>query len=209
MSNKNQLPRTVWIVSGPSGSGKTSLCDAFLQDDFWSKRLMKSVSYTTRPMRPGEKEGKDYIHMTPQKFLSLKRAGVFLEREKIFGFDYGTPKKVLEDARRADKDLLLCIDVKGAKRVKKFFKKNAVSIFILPPQLKALRGRLKKRLTESEKDIEKRLRRVKTELSYIKDYDYVVVNDDFNVALKKLKSILTAKHCEGAYVLRSIGKTYR
>ncbi len=209
MSNKNQLPRTVWIVSGPSGSGKTSLCDAFLQDDFWSKRLMRSVSYTTRPMRPGEKEGKDYIHMTPQKFLSLKRAGAFLEREKIFGFDYGTPKKAIEDARRADKDLLLCIDVKGAKRVKKFFKKNAVSIFILPPQLKALRGRLKKRLTESEKDIEKRLRRVKTELSYIKDYDYVVVNDDFNVALKKLKSILTAKHCEGAYVLRSIGKTYR
>ncbi len=208
MSSKRAPSQTVWIVSGPSGSGKTSLSDALLDSYGWREKLMKSVSYTTRPRRDGEKDGKDYVHIKPEAFLRLKRAGALLESEKIFGFYYGTPKKAVYDARRAGKDLLLCIDVKGARRVKNFFK-NAVSIFILPPEIKILRQRLKKRLTENEKEIARRLKRVKKELSYMGDYDYVVINDDFNVALKRLQSILTARQCEGEYVLRSIGKTYR
>lgn len=196
MSNRRPRAPMVWIVSGPSGSGKTTLVQALLKDRLWGKRLMKSVSCTTRPRRPGEKDGKDYTHISAEKFLSLAKRGAFLEREKIFGFYYGTPKKVIRMAREAGKDLLLCIDVKGAQTVKRFFSKNARSIFILPPRIKTLSERLRHRSTENKKDIEKRLRRVKIELSYKKDYDYVVVNDDFAAAFKKIKSILLAQKAQ-------------
>jgi len=209
MLNKEKTNRRAWVISGPSGSGKTTLCEALLKDAFWRKRLAKSVSYTTRPLRSGEKEGRDYRHISEEKFLKLKRDGGFYESEKIFGSYYGTPKKAFLDAKREGKDLLLSIDVKGARSLRKSLGKDAVSIFVLPPGLKVLQQRLRHRSTEGKKDIEKRLRRVKIELSFMKDYDYIVVNDDLKVALAKLKSILTAKQCEGTYVLRTIGKAYR
>ena len=209
MLNKKNMAHRAWIISGPSGSGKTTLCEALLKDAFWSKRLVKSVSYTTRPLRRGEKEGRDYRRISEERFLRLKEDGGFYESEKIFGFYYGTPKKAFLDAGKEGKDLLLSIDVKGARSLRKSLGRKAVSIFVLPPELKVLRERLRLRSTEGKKDIENRLRRVKIELSFMKDYDYIVVNDDFNVALAKLKSILTTKQCEGAYVLRTIGKAYR
>lgn len=198
-----------WIVSGPSGSGKTTLCEALLKDSFWKRHLLKSVSYTTRPLRSGEKDGRDYKHVPESQFLRLMRRGGFLESEKIFGSYYGTPKKAVKDAARSGRQLLLSIDVNGARTVRKYFGKHAASIFILPPGIKVLSQRLRRRSTEGEKDIAKRLRRVKIELSFMKDYDYIVVNDDLGEALRKLKSILTAKQCEGDYVLRSVGKAYR
>jgi len=209
MLSKEKMAHRAWIISGPSGSGKTTLCEALLKDVFWRKRLAKSVSYTTRPLRRGEKEGRDYRRISEERFLRLKEDGGFYESEKIFGFYYGTPKKAFLDANKAGKDLLLSIDVKGARSLRKSLGRQAVSIFVLPPGLKALRRRLRRRSTEGKKDIENRLRRVKIELSFMKDYDYIVVNDDLKVALAKLKSILTAKQCEGTYVLRTIGKAYR
>jgi guanylate kinase len=207
MSSRASGPGRVWIVSGPSGSGKTSLCEALLRDRFWRRRLMKSVSFTTRPKRPGEREGRDYRHISTEGFRRLIRERAFLEHEKIFGFYYGTPKKNIADARSAGKDLLLCIDVKGARTVRKFLKNRARSIFILPPGIEALSERLHKRATDDKKDIVLRMRRVKMELSYRKDYDDVVVNDDFGAALKKMKDILRAEK-EG-YVLRPAGKIDR
>lgn len=187
----------MWIISGPSGSGKTSICNGLLADPAWKKRIFRSVSYTTRPLRPQEKDGRDYIHVTEPQFERMERSGSFLENEKIFGFRYGTSRSMLNDARKQNKDLLLCIDVKGAQTVRKNLGKEKVcSIFLLTPELKALSQRLKDRCTEGKKDIEKRLRRVKIELSYIKKYDYVVVNDRLEDALNKVKSILTAKRCE-------------
>lgn len=209
MSNRVRRTFKVWIISGPSGSGKTTLCDALLKDDHWKPRLVKSVSYTTRPKRPGEVEGRDYVHIGREDFLRLAGQRAFLEQEEIFGAYYGTPKKAVEDAKKAGKDLILCIDVKGARSVRRFFGKSATSIFIVPPHIGALNERLNKRSTESKKDIEKRLKRVKIELSLAKEYDYVVVNDDFSDALKKIKAILLAKSCEGDYVLRTVGKTDR
>lgn len=209
MSNNKGFRSLVWIVSGPSGSGKTTLCEALLKDPFWRKRIVRSVSYTTRPLRPGEKEGRDYVCVPPEKFRRLRAQGAFLESEKIFGFYYATPKKAVREAAAAQKDLLLSVDVKGAQSVRSFFKKDAVSIFILPPHLGALSERLVKRSTEDKKDIAKRLKRVKIELSRMKDYDYIVVNDEFQEALNKLKSILTATRCEGDYVLHSVRKSYR
>lgn len=191
MLNKECRFFKVWIVSGPSGSGKTTLCEAVLKDKAFKNRLLKSVSVTTRALRPGEKEGRDYCHVSEKKFLSLIRCKALFEYEKIFGFYYGTPKRIIEDARAAEKDVLLCVDVKGAQTIRKFFGKKAISIFITTPHLKILKERLKKRSTEDKKEIEKRLKRVKIELSYKKKYDHVVVNDRFDKALKKLKSLLT------------------
>lgn len=193
MSNKRRpvSPR-LWIVSGPSGSGKTSLCEALLNDRVLKKRLMKSVSYTTRPKRIGEQEGRDYWHVSTAEFLRLVKRRAFLETQRIFGFYYGTPKEGIAVAKRRKRDLLLCIDVKGAQKVLKNFRWNAVSIFILPSKMDALAERLEKRSTENKKDIKKRLQRVKIELSYRKGYDHIVVNDDFDEALKKMKAIMMA-----------------
>ncbi len=182
-----------WIISGPSGSGKTSLCEALLKDTFFKKRLIKSVSVTTRPKRAHERPGKDYIYITKEKFLKLLSKRALLEYEEIFGNFYGTPKSIVDEAARASKDVLLCIDVKGARSVRRFFGKNATSIFIKPPNIKVLMQRLQGRSTESKKELEKRLKRVKIELSLSKEYDHIVVNDDFKEALKKMKTILLSK----------------
>lgn len=211
MSNRTKKGFRVWIISGPSGSGKTTLCGALLKDGFWKRRLMKSVSVTTRPRRGGEVSGKDYVHITPEKFLSCLKRRAFLEHERIFGFYYGTPKKAVRDAQRAGKDLLLCIDVKGAQTLRRIFKKQAVSVFILPPRIKTLSERLRKRSTEGKKDIEKRLKRVKIELSLASQYDYCIVNDDFHDALGKIKAILLAQmiSAEKAEILQKIVKRGR
>jgi guanylate kinase len=191
MSNEECRPFRIWIVSGPSGSGKTTLCEAVLKDKAFKNRLLRSVSVTTRALRPGEREGRDYHHVSERKFLSLIRRKALLEYENIFGFYYGTPKQIIVDAQAAGKDVLLCVDVKGAQTIRKFFGKKATSIFIKTPHLKTLSERLKKRCTEDKKEIEKRLKRVKIELSYSKKYDHVVVNDHIDKALEKLKSLLT------------------
>jgi guanylate kinase len=195
-----------WIISGPSGSGKTSLVEALFKEPCWRERLIKSVSVTTRRLRNGEVEGRDYVTVDESAFRSLIRQGALLEYERIFGFYYGTPKKSLDEARREKKDALFCIDVKGAAAVRRALKENVFSIFIMPPSTKVLLERLAGRGTETKKEIEKRLRRVKIEISCAKNYDYVVVNDCFDSALIKIKAILTAKKCEASYV-RPFGKT--
>ncbi|MFH0877043.1 MAG: guanylate kinase [Candidatus Omnitrophota bacterium] len=193
MSSRLRPAPVLWIVSGPSGSGKTSLCQALLKSRPWAGKLLRSVSYTTRLLRPGELEGRDYRRIPEKKFLELKRRKAFLETERIFGAYYGTPKKIIADARRQGKDILLCIDVKGARTVRRQLKGKAVSIFIATPKLGDLTRRLRKRSTENKKDIQKRLRRVKMEFSCAKTYDHVVVNDRFARALGELKEILASK----------------
>ena len=208
MSNKRAQSPIVWIVSGPSGSGKTTLCQALLGERTWGKKLLKSVSYTTRPLRKGETEGRDYHHVSEKEFLELKRKRAFLENEKIFGFYYGTPRKIIADARRRQKDVLLSIDVKGAQTVKKALRAGVVSIFILAPKLGDLIKRLRQRSTENGQEMRRRLKRVKMELAYSRGYDYIVINDYVKKALEQIKSILTAKRCDGDYVLRTIRTTH-
>ncbi|MGE5279194.1 MAG: guanylate kinase [Deltaproteobacteria bacterium] len=180
----------MWIVSGPSGSGKTTLCEALLREKTWRRRLMRSVSCTTRRLRRGERAGRDYVPMAEKEFLRLRARGGFLESEKIFGSYYGTPRRALEEAARAGKDLLLCIDVKGARNVRRKLKKDVVSIFVVPPSIEVLMERLSRRATEGKKEIVKRLKRVKIELAYARFYDYILVNGEFREALRRLKSIL-------------------
>ena len=199
MSSKALRGPRVWIVSGPSGSGKTTLCAALLRDPFWKRRLLRSVSVTTRPLRPQERQGKDYTRISEAAFLGLLKKKALLEHETIFGAYYGTPRAVLSKAGRQHKDVLLCIDVKGAQTVRRNLGcARVTSIFVVPPDIQALKRRLCRRSTEGKKDIEKRLKRVKIELSHMGQYDYVVVNDVFDEALNQLKAILAAKSCEGA-----------
>jgi guanylate kinase len=205
MSSRAKAPVLTWVISGPSGSGKTSLVEALLEDQQLRGRLLKSVSVTTRALRSGEVEGRDYVTVDETAFRSLARRGELLEHERIFGSYYGTPKKILVEAERSNKDALFCIDVKGAAAVRRRLKKNVFSIFIMPPSPGALLERLAGRGTETNKQIQKRLRRVKIEISYAKNYDYIVVNDRFDAALEKIKAILTAKRCEASYV-RTAGK---
>lgn len=201
MLNRRRPAPLLWIVSGPSGSGKTSLCRALLEDPGLRRLLLRSVSCTTRPRRPGEKNGEDYRHISREEFRRLDGRGAFLETQRVFDFHYGTPKASLEAAARAGKDLLLSIDVKGARRIRRMFgKKRVVSIFILPPHVEALGERLRRRSTENKKDIAKRLRRVEEEILHAPCYDYVIVNDNFGEALAKIKAIMIAKDCEAEYL---------
>lgn len=200
MLSRRRAAPLFWIISGPSGSGKTSLCRALLDDPSLRRSLLRSVSCTTRPLRPGEKNGGDYCHIPREEFRRLDERGAFLETQRVFDFQYGTPKTSLEAAERTGKDLLLSIDVKGAQRIRrKFGKKRVVSIFILPPHVEALGERLRRRSTENKRDIKKRLQRVKEEILYAQSYDYAIINDNFSEALGKIRAIMMAKGCEAKY----------
>ena len=176
----------IFIISGPSGSGKTTLYKKLLAED---KDLVKSVSVTTRVKRPGEKHGRDYIFMTPKMFQYKVRAGHFVEHEKVFGNYYGTPKKSIRDLQRTGKDVLLCIDVKGARAVCRKFPK-AVTIFVKAHSLDELKRRLEQRGSEGQKIIQERLNRAKSELAQAKHYQYTIINNDRHKSFMKLKKII-------------------
>lgn len=174
------------ILSGPSGSGKTTLYKKILST---VPRLTKTISVTTRPPRPNEENGRDYFFVTLQKFLYKKRAGHFLESQKVFDNYYGTPKSQLRDLLKKGKNVLLSIDVKGAKVVRRSFPK-AITIFIKPPSLRELKERLEKRGSESQKNVRLRLQRVKQELKEAINYKYIIVNDDLAKSSRRLEELI-------------------
>lgn len=150
---------------------------------------------TTRKRRTGESNGKDYFFITENEFKRKIRNNEFLEYAKVFGNYYGTPKAFIENKLNKKKDVLLTIDVQGAIKVKKTFKKDSIFIFLLPPSLEDLRLRLLKRKTDTKEEINERLRVAKRELQYLKYYDYKVINRDVNTALKQLQAIFIATRC--------------
>lgn len=181
----------VIILSGPSGSGKTTLYKKLLQEKSLAKVLAKTVSFTTRPPRPGERPGRDYFFVSRNMFEHKIRANHFLEHEKVFENYYGTSRKTVRDILRG-KNALLCIDVKGAQTVRKYFPK-AVSIFIKVPSLEELKKRLTARGSENPKELARRIERVKEELKHANEYDYVLVNDDLGACYNKLLKIISGK----------------
>lgn len=178
----------LFIVAAPSGAGKTSMVKALLKKDA-SIRL--SVSYTTRPPRSGEVEGKDYHFVSREQFLSMAAAGQFLESAEVYGNYYGTSQPWISAEIAAGNDILLEIDWQGANQVKQHFP-EAVSIFILPPSLNALRNRLTSRGQDSPEVIEKRLAAACEDISHAGVFDYIIVNDDFDHALIELMAIVQA-----------------
>jgi guanylate kinase len=177
------------IMSGPSGSGKTTLFKKLLAEDIFKDKLIRSISITTRPPRTDEKNLRDYIFVSPKMFLFKKRKGHFLESEEVFGNFYGTPARNVLNLLNSGKNVLLCIDVEGAKHVCQKFSK-AIRIFIKTSSLKILRNRLTRRGSEESATVELRLKRAKKELQESRHYDYVIINDDLAHAYQRLKNII-------------------
>lgn len=183
------LKGKIIIISGPSGSGKTTLYKKLMAGKRLKNRLARSISVTTRPKRAGEKQGRDYIFVSPKQFAYKRRHRHFLESEKVFGNYYGTPNKNVRDLLKAGKNVLLSIDVKGAKTVRQKYP-GAISIFIKTPSLKILESRLKRRGSEGKRVLRLRLETARKELREAGRYQYVVINDSLGLAYKRLESIV-------------------
>ena len=179
------------VVSGPSGAGKGTICNA-IREKF--PDLQYSVSMTTRDPRKGEVEGESYFFRTNEQFEKLIEENAFLEYAKVYDHYYGTPKKRALDMISDGKSVLLEIDIQGAMQVKKRYPKG-VFIYIVPPSLEILSDRLYGRGTDSEETNPKRLAQITSELAMAHQYDYIIVNDKLEDAVRKTSSILEAERC--------------
>ena len=176
----------LYVVAAPSGGGKTSLIKALIENDH---RVSLSVSYTTRAARPGEKNGVHYHFVDDPAFIGLIGKNAFLEHAEVYGHRYGTAREAVEIKLHAGFDVLLDIDWQGARQIRKTFP-FCRSIFILPPSLKTLRNRLAWRGQDSEEAIDRRMREAREEISHWSEFDYLIINDNFDQALADLQSIV-------------------
>jgi guanylate kinase len=178
--------RKLFVISAPSGAGKTSLVRSLLAT---RPNLVASVSHTTRKPRPQELEGRDYYFVTPARFRQLVDEGAFLEHAIVFGNDYGTGRAQIEDKLAAGKHVLLEIDWQGARQVRRA-RPDCTSIFILPPSRATLEQRLRERRTDNPETIARRLADAATDISHYDEFEYAVVNDQFERAALELGAIL-------------------
>lgn len=176
------------IVCGPSGVGKTSLSRKLLDEE---PRLVPSVSYTTRPPREGEEDGVDYHFVDHATFQRKRDAGAFAEWAEVHGNYYGTPKSAIENAWAEDNDVIFDIDYQGARQLKDAFP-SAVGVLVIPPSMNELEARLRGRETDSERVIERRLEAAREELAQYELFDYIVENDEFDVAFEQLATVYDA-----------------
>lgn len=177
------------VISGPSGCGKGTLCHELIKR---CPDMRVSVSATTRAPRPGEVHGVNYYFMTRDEFQDLVKADGFLEWAPIYGYKYGTPVEPVKKALAEGTNVILEIDVQGGLQIRKKYP-EAILVFIITPSRGELEKRLKGRGTDDSAEVEKRLGWVDTELKYISQYDYVVINDRLDDAIKKIESIITAE----------------
>ncbi len=192
------IPRrgTLLIVSSPSGAGKTTLTRRLL-DEFAhpTGNLMFSVSYTTRPQRPGEVEGRDYHFVTPDQFEAMVRRGEFAEHAFVFGNRYGTAQAPVEAALDRGIDVIFDVDWQGGQMLHQRWPADSLKVFILPPDLDVLARRLQGRATDAPEVIERRLRKAIEELNHYDEYQHLIVNDDLDRAYAVLRAIyLTRRH---------------
>ncbi|BCD85766.1 guanylate kinase [Pseudomonas solani] len=185
-------PGTLYIVSAPSGAGKTSLVKALIDAE---PQIRVSVSHTTRDMRPGEVDSVNYHFVSREQFVQMLEHGDFLEHAEVFGNLYGTSQRWLQKTLAEGFDLILEIDWQGAQQVRHLMP-QAKSVFILPPSQEALRQRLDNRGQDSAEIIDRRMREAVSEMSHYVEYDYLVINDDFTVALEDLKAIFRANRLQ-------------
>jgi guanylate kinase len=178
----------VFMVVAPSGAGKSSLVNALLAAD---PSLCLSVSCTTRPPRPGEVDGKDYRFVTPEEFGRMRQANQLLEWAEVHGNFYGTPRDFIEQATAEGRDVVLEIDWQGARQVKRHFP-DAIGVFILPPSIEALETRLHKRGQDDPGVIARRLLAAGGEIAHAPEFEYVIINQEFSVALNDLTQIVHA-----------------
>nr|WP_210256116.1 guanylate kinase [Nordella sp. HKS 07] len=177
-------------MSSPSGAGKTTLSRALLAAD---QNIRMSVSVTTRPPRPGERDGKDYFFISKERFFEMRDNDEMLEWAEVFGNLYGTPRKAVEEALSQGRDVLFDIDWQGTQQLEQAMGDDLVRIFILPPSTDELRDRLIKRAQDSASVVAKRMAEASREMSHWAEYDYVIVNDDVAGASVEITAILTAE----------------
>ena len=176
----------LFIISAPSGAGKTSLVQALLNIN---PQIDLSVSYTTRDPRPGEHNGKDYHFVSREIFLAMAKRGEFLESAEVYGNLYGTSQTWISHENNRGRDILLEIDWQGAAQIRRIFPES-ISVFILPPSKKALEDRLKRRGKDNDAVIAKRMAAVREDVAHIAEFDYVIINDNLNEALRELNAVV-------------------
>ncbi len=197
MADSAQLPRRglMFILSSPSGAGKTTIARKLLQE---VDGIGMSVSVTTRPMRPGEVAGKDYLFTDQQGFDRMVEDGDFLEWARVFGNSYGTPKAQIKAGLKEGRDFLFDIDWQGTQQLYQRMETDVVRVFLLPPSLAELEHRLSSRGTDSAEVVAGRMARAKDEISHWDGYDYVVVNDSIEDCFAKVRIILEAERMKRA-----------
>ncbi len=191
-------PPLVMVISAPSGAGKSTIChrviDHTRSSNLYDRELEFSVSTTTREPRRSEVDGTDYNFVSRETFRQMQKTGEFLEYAEVHGEMYGTSRQEVIDSIESGKDVLLEIDVQGGEQVLEKLP-NALLIFIAPPSLGELEQRLKNRGTETPEEIHERLDVAREEIQYADQYDYVVINDEIDSAVKKVRSIRAAEKC--------------
>ncbi|MDB5485956.1 MAG: Guanylate kinase [Tardiphaga sp.] len=180
----------MFVLSSPSGAGKTTLSRMLVAE---TPDLQMSVSATTRAMRPGEVEGRDYFFVDQQRFAAMADTGELLEWANVFDNRYGTPRAPVEAALAAGKDVLFDIDWQGTQQLRDRQPNDVVSVFILPPSVQALEHRLHTRAQDSDEVIRGRMKKAGDEMSHYDAYDYIVVNDNIGLAFEAVKAILRAE----------------
>ena len=183
------------VLSSPSGAGKTTLSRGLLASD---DAVTMSVSMTTRPPRPGEVDGEDYIFVDPQQFGEMRNRGELLEFAKVFDNYYGTPKAPVEAALSAGRDVLFDIDWQGTQQLQEAAADDLVRVFILPPTAAELERRLKSRAQDSAEVVSARMAQASDEISHYAEYEYIVVNHDAEESLGQIRAILTAERLKRA-----------
>ncbi len=192
MTNSADIKRRglLLVLSSPSGAGKTTLSRRLLEDD---DEITMSVSVTTRPMRPGEIDGEDYIFVDPAHYHTMVNDGDFLEHARVFDHAYGTPRAPVMAALEAGRDVLFDIDWQGTQLLRENVGHDLVTVFILPPSTTELEKRLRVRAQDHEDVVKRRMGEAASEMSHWSEYDYVIINDDLDDALGQLKLFLAAE----------------
>ena len=190
----------LYVVSGPSGTGKTTLCKELIKR---IPGLNFSVSYTTRAPRKNEKTGKDYYFVSLETFNAMIDRGEFAEWAELYGHLYGTTRTSIEQTLGKGHDLLFDIDCQGAQQLRKIYPQG-ISIFLLPPSVSELKRRLWNRKTDSQETIQKRMNKLRQEISQVKMYEYIVINNVFAETLQVLRSIIVAERHRRENMLRKI-----
>jgi guanylate kinase len=178
------------VLSSPSGAGKTSLSRKLLERN---KKLFLSVSCTTRPPRPGEINESDYFFIEESKFNEMQKNNEFLESAKVFDHYYGTPKKPIMDALDSGMDILFDIDWQGTQQLMNSLQDDLIKVFVLPPSAKELERRLLQRNQDSDEIVKGRMSKASNEISHYAEYDYIIINENFEESLSKIESIIIAE----------------
>lgn len=179
----------LYVVTAPSGAGKTSLINALLAED---RALTLSVSYTTRPPRPGEQDGREYHFVDLPRFQAMLERGEFLESAEVHGHRYGTSQKVIDEVRARGRDLVLEIDWQGAEQVRRLYPES-IGIFILPPSMAELERRLRARAQDSDAVIRRRLKNAEDEMTRAAEFKYAIINNNFDDARQDLRAVVRAE----------------